>query len=99
MGALCRYVDTVKGLPELAQNCLNYGIRLFIDAYHSFKVVPLDLHDFGEAKKIMKNVYEKRLNELIGVAVSTNSLGLGAFNPQEYKKRTILDFCKQRLND
>ena len=42
----------VKGLSELAQDCLKIGSRLFIDAYHSFKVVPLDLQDFGEAKKI-----------------------------------------------
>ena len=61
---------------------------------HGLAVLPV--HDsiivqrkHGElAKKIMKDVYEKRLNELIGIAVSPNSLGLGQFNPQEYKKRT-----------
>ena len=42
----------VKHLPELAQECLQHGARLFIDAYHSFKVVPLSLNGFGEAKKV-----------------------------------------------
>lgn len=42
----------VQNLAELAQDCLQYGARLFIDAYHSFKVVPLTLDDFGEAKSI-----------------------------------------------
>ena len=86
------YTGIAKGLMSLDSMIMEDIIKQSLE--HGFTVLPV--HDsiivqrkHGElADKIMKNAYEKRLKELIGVTVSPNSLGLGAFNPQEYKKRT-----------
>ena len=42
----------VPRLAELAQSCLEHDVRLFIDAYHSFKVVPFSLNNMGKAQSI-----------------------------------------------
>ena len=43
----------VTHLDELAQTCLEDQVRLFIDAYHSFKVVPISLQNMGAAESIV----------------------------------------------
>ena len=43
----------VEGLEDLASACLEREVRLFIDAYHSFKVVPLSLERFSESQEII----------------------------------------------
>ena len=40
------------------------------------------------AKQLMEDAYKKWFYEHIGVTVSSNSLGLGAFSPQNYQSRT-----------
>ena len=42
----------VQGIEELAATCLREGTRLFLDAYHSFQVVPLRLDDLGEGAQV-----------------------------------------------
>ena len=42
----------VAGLDELASACLHAGARLFVDAYHSFQVVPFHLDRLGEGASI-----------------------------------------------
>ena len=50
---LFQSASIVPELPELAAECLKHDARFFIDAYHSFKVVPISLEDFGESQAIV----------------------------------------------
>lgn len=43
----------VPHLDQVAWECQRRGTRLFVDAYHSFKVVPISLRDFGDASSVV----------------------------------------------
>lgn len=86
------YTGVAKGLMKVDSMILEDIIQKSLD--YGFAVLPI--HDsiivqrrHGPlAKQLMEDAFKNLLHEYIGVTVSPNSLGLGQFNPQEYKKRT-----------
>lgn len=86
------YTGLAKGLMKVDSMILEDIIQKSLD--YGFPVLPI--HDSiivqrrhcPIAKQLMEEAFKNLLHEYIGVTVSPNSLGLGQFNPQEYKKRT-----------
>ena len=86
------YLGLAKSLMTLDSMILEDIIEKSLE--NGFIVLPV--HDsiivqrrhYPLAKQLMEDAYQKFVHKHIGVTVSPNSLGLGAFSPQNYKRRT-----------
>ena len=85
------YSGLAKSLMTLDSMILEDIIEKSLE--HGFIVLPV--HDsiivqrrhYPLAKQLMEDAFKKFVHKHIGVTVSPNSLGLGAFSPQNYKRR------------
>jgi hypothetical protein len=71
-------------LEDIIEQSLEYGFIVL--PVHDSIIVQRRHHPL--AKQLMEDAFKKFVHKHIGVTVSSNSLGLGAFNPQNYQSRT-----------
>ena len=71
-------------LDEIIEECLKHNVTIL--PVHDSIIIQRKHGQFAE--QLMKDAYEKLMKAPIGVTTSPNSQGLGAFMPNDYKKRT-----------
>ena len=71
-------------LEDIIEQSLEYGF-IVLPVHDSIIV---QRRHYPLAKQLMEDAFEKLVHKHIGVTVSSNSLGLGAFSPQNYQSRT-----------
>ena len=71
-------------LDEIIEECLRYHVTVL--PVHDSIIVQRKYGQFAE--QLMEDAYEKLMKTPIAVTTSPNSQGLGAFMPNDYKKRT-----------